>query len=173
MKTFLALLVMGGVANADAKIPQEVTDLLKLVTGSWKCTGTATMGTDPAAQPMTATLKTKSDLDGFWIHDTFEAKVGPAAKATKLKYESFTTFDSRKWRRVLVDNRGAQIIGTSDGIKDGKMDWNLDALASAGPAVQFRDHLDASDAKALKLSGEQSSDKGKTWTKVYEMTCKR
>ena len=173
MKTFLALLVMGGVANAEAKIPQEVTDLLKLVTGSWKCTGTATIGTDPAAQPMTATLKTKSDLDGFWIHDTFEAKIGPAAKATKLKYESFTTFDSRKWRRVLLDNRGTQVIGTSDGVKDGKMDWNLDALASAGPAVQFLDHLDASDPKVLKLGGEQSSDKGKTWTKVYEMSCKK
>lgn len=169
MKTFLALLVMGGVAAAEAKIPQEVTDLLKLVNGTWKCTGVTTIGADPA-QPMTATLKTKADLDGFWIHDTFEAKVGKA----KLKYESFTTFDSRKWRRVLVDNRGTQVIGTSDGVKDGKLDWNLDAFAGAGPAVQFRDHLDVSDAKAgLKLAGEQSVDKGKTWTKVYEMVCKK
>jgi hypothetical protein len=83
MKTFLALLVIGAVAHADAKIPQEVTDLLKLVTGSWKCTGTATMGTDPDAQPLTGTLKTKSDFDGFWIHDTFEAKVGPATRAVE------------------------------------------------------------------------------------------
>ncbi len=172
MKTFLALLVMGGVADADAKIPQEVTDLLKIVSGSWKCTGTATLGAEAPA-PMTATLKTRSDLDGFWIHDTFEAKVGPGTKGAKLKYESFATYDSRKWRRVLLDNRGAQVIGTSDGIKDGKMDWNLDALASAGPAVQVRDHLDTSDAKGLKLSGEQSADKGKTWTKVYEMVCKK
>lgn len=170
MKTFLGLLVVGGVAHADPKVPPEVTDLVKLVSGSWKCTGTAAIGADPAAQPMTATLKTKADLDGFWIHDTFDAKVGK----TKLKYEAFTTYDSRKWRRVLVDNRGAQVIGTSDGVKEGKMDWNLDALASAGPAVQLRDHLDASDPKAgLKLAGEQSSDKGKTWTKVYEMTCKK
>jgi len=167
MKTFLTLLAMGGMAHADPKVPQEVTDLLKLVTGSWKCTGT--MGADP----MTATLKTKADLDGFWIHDSFEAKVGPAAKATKLKYESFITYDSRKWRRVLVDNRGTQVIGTSDGIKNGRLDWNLDALAGSGPAVQLRDHLDASDPKALKLAGEQSTDKGKSWTKVYELTCKR
>lgn len=173
MKTLLALVVIGGVAAADPKIPQEVTDLAKLVTGTWKCAGTMVLPGDPAAQPMTATLRTKADLDGFWLHDSFEAKIGPAAKATKLKYESYATFDSRKWRRVHVDNRGAQLIGTSDGPKDGKLDWNLDLLGSAGPAVQIRDHVDASDPKVLKLAGEQSSDKGKTWTKVYELTCKR
>ncbi|MBL0218565.1 MAG: hypothetical protein IPQ07_32395 [Myxococcales bacterium] len=74
MKTFLVLVTLGGVAGAEPKIPQEVTDLLKIVTGTWKCTGTATLGADPA-QPLTATLRTRSDLDGFWIHDTFEAKV--------------------------------------------------------------------------------------------------
>lgn len=174
MKTFLALLVMTGTATAtaDAKVPQEVTDLAKVVTGTWRCTGTATLGTDPAA-PMTATLKTRADLDGFWIHDTLEAKVGAGTK-TKLTYESFATYDSRKWRRVLVDNRGTQVIGTSDGVKAGKLDWNLDALAGAASAVQLRDHLDTSDPKVgLKLSGEQSADKGKTWTKVYDMVCKK
>ncbi len=169
MKTFLVLVAAGGVASAEPKIPQEVTDLLKVVTGSWKCTGTAVFGPETAPQPMTATLKSRGDLDGFWIHDTFEAKVGKA----KLKYESFTTFDSRKWRRILVDNRGTQVIGTSDGMKDGKMDFNLDALGGVGPATQFRDHLDATEPKALKLAGELSSDKGKTWNKVYEMTCKK
>ncbi len=170
MKTFLVLVAAGGLANAEPKIPQEVADLLKVVTGNWKCTGTVVAGVDTQPQPMTATLKSRTDLDGFWIHDTFDAKIGKA----KLKYESFTTYDSRKWRRVLVDNRGTQVIGTSDGIKDGKMDFNLDAITGAGPASQLRDHLDASDPKAgLKLAGELSTDKGKTWSKVYEMTCKK
>lgn len=173
MKPLLVLVAMGGVAHADPKIPPEVTDLLKLVSGTWKCTGTATLPGETGPQAMTALLRTKADLDGFWIHDTFEAKVGPAAKPTKLRYESYVTFDSRKWRRVQVDNRGGQVIGTSDGVKDGKLDWNLDALAGATPAVQLRDHVDASDTKTLKLSGEQSTDKGKSWTKTYELTCKR
>ena len=169
MKTFLVLVTLGGVAGAEPKIPQEVTDLLKIVTGTWKCTGTATLGADPA-QPLTATLRTRPDLDGFWIHDTFEAKVGKA----KLKFEAFTTYDSRKWRRVLVDNRGLQVIGTADGMKDGKLDFNLDGMGNAGPTSQFRDHLDTTDPKAgLKLAGEVSTDKGKTWSKVYEMTCKK
>ncbi|CAN5922511.1 hypothetical protein BH11MYX3_BH11MYX3_08590 [soil metagenome] len=169
MKTLLVLVAAGGVASAEPKIPPEVTDLLKVVSGTWKCSGTVVHGGEPQPQPMTATLKTRGDLDGFWVHDTFEAKVGKA----KLKYESFTTYDSRKWRRLLVDNRGTQVIGTSDGLKDFKMDFNLDAMAGAGPAIQFRDHLDATEPRALKLAGELSSDKGKTWSKVYEMTCKK
>ena len=166
----LALVVLCiGVAPvaADPKIPQEVTDLAKILNGTWKCAGTATLSPDPEA-PLTATLITKSDLDGFWLHSSLDGKVGK----TRMKYESFTTFDSRKWRRVLVDNRGQQALGTCDAIKDGKMDWNLDVMGQT-PTALFRDHLDASDPKKLELSGETSIDKGKTWTKVYVMTCKR
>jgi len=169
MRLALVVLVTGvaSSAHADPKIPQEVTDLAKIVTGTWKCTGTATLAPEPEA-PLTGTLKTKADLDGFWIRDVFDAKVGKI----RLKYESFTTFDGKKWRRVLLDNRGSQALGTCDGVKDGKMDWNLDVMGPA-PAALFRDHVDATDPKLLKLWGEISADKGKSWTKVYEMTCKR
>jgi hypothetical protein len=169
MRLCLVVLVTGVAvrAHADPKIPQEVTDLAKITSGTWKCTGTATLAPDPEAA-LTATLRSKVDLDGFWIHDTLDAKIGKA----RLKYEAFTTFDGKKWRRVLLDNRGSQALGTCDGVKDGKMDWNLDVMGPT-PAAMFRDHLDATDPKLLKLSGELSSDKGKSWTKVYGMTCKR
>jgi hypothetical protein len=168
MRLALVVLVTGvaSIAHADPKAPQEVTDLLKIVGGTWKCTGTAILAAD-ADGPLTCTVTTKADLDGFWIRSTVDAKVGK----TRSKSESFTTFDSKKWRRVQLDNRGAQALGTSDGMKDGKMTWNLDVM---GPAPSlFRDHLDATDPKLLKLWGEVSSDKGKTWTKVYEMSCKK
>ncbi|MBL9016713.1 MAG: DUF1579 family protein [Myxococcales bacterium] len=171
MRLSLVVLVTGvaATATADPKVPQEVTDLAKSLTGTWKCTGTATLAPEPEA-PLTGTLKTRADLDGFWIRDVFDAKVG---KTTRFKYEAFTTFDGKKWRRVLLDNRGSQALGTCDGVKDGgRMDWNLDVMGQ-GPVAMFRDHLDATDPKLLKLSGELSSDKGKSWTKVYEMTCKK
>ena len=38
----------------------------------------------------------------------------------------------------------------------------------------FRDHLDTSDRQGRREDvGRVSMDKGKTWTKVYEMTCKK
>ena len=165
-------------AKVDAKAPEmampkpaaEIADMMKSMAGTWKCTG-STMDMKGTATPMKATLKTKADLDGFWVHDSFTATAG------KMKYtfEAYTTFDAsaKKWRRVMVDNMGGQMIGTSDGMKDGKMDFNLDTMSPMG-ASMFKDHVDASDAKAgVKASGEMSMDKGKTWSKVYEMTCKK
>jgi len=155
---------------AAPKPAAEIADMKKMMAGTWRCTGT-TSDMKGVATPMKATMKTKADLDGFWIHDSFTGTAG------KMKYtfETYTTFDAsaKKWRRVMLDNMGGQMIGTSDGMKDGKMDFNLDTMSPMG-ASMFKDHLDASDAKAgLKSWGEMSMDKGKTWSKVYEMTCKK
>jgi hypothetical protein len=169
MKLAVVALLIAGAAEADPKIPQEVTDLAKMLTGTWKCTGTMQLPGEAQPAPLTATLRSKADLDGFWIHDSLDAKVG---KTTRLKYEAFITFDGKKWRRVLVDNAGNQVLGSSDGLKDGKLDFNLDWIGGSG-ALQSREHFDLTDPKALKLSQESSSDKGKTWTKLHEMTCKR
>jgi hypothetical protein len=152
------------------KVPQEVVDMAKAKAGTWKCTGNMYDQTGTPT-PMTATLKSKADLDGFWLHDSFEVKMAKY----KYKFESFMTYDaaSKKWRSVMVDNSGSQSIGTSDGMKDNKMDMNLDMIGPMG-AGMFRDHVDASDAKAgVKMSGEASMDKGKNWMKVYEQVCKK
>jgi hypothetical protein len=37
----------------------------------------------------------------------------------------------------------------------------------------FRDHEDVSNPKEFKSWGEMSMDKGKTWMKVYEQSCKK
>jgi hypothetical protein len=69
-------------------------------------------------------------------------------------------------------NGGGQMIGTSDGMKDGKMTWNMDMMSPMGGAM-FRDYLDTTDKAGLKAWGEMSMDKGKSWFKEYEMTCKK
>jgi hypothetical protein len=151
-------------------VPTEVADMGKAVTGTWKCKGDE-MDMTGAKNPVTATMKTKVDMDKWWITDNLEVK----GKMT-FKMMAFTTYDaaSKKWRRVAVDNMGGQMVGTSDGMKDNKMDWNLDAIGPMG-AGMFRDHVDATDAAkaGVKMWGEMSMDKGKTWAKVYEMSCKK
>jgi hypothetical protein len=152
------------------KVPAEIGDMGKTVTGTWKCKGDE-MDPTGAKNPITATIKTKVDMDKWWITDNMEVK----GKNT-FKMMSFTTYDatSKKWRRVAVDNWGGQMVGTSDGMKDGKMDWNSDTISPMG-AGMFRDHVDATDAAktGVKFWGEMSMDKGKTWNKVYEMSCKK
>jgi hypothetical protein len=188
----VAMLAMVGVAQADKhaekkapakaaksdakpakmeapKPAAEIDAMAKVVVGTWNCKGDAFDMTG-AKSAVTATNKVKLDLDKFWIADALEVKGGMPYKMT-----AYTTFDgaAKKWRRVALNNLGGYMVGTSDGMKDNKMDWTLDTVGPMGTG-QFRDHVDATDTKAgVKFSGEMSMDKGKTWTKVYEMTCKK
>lgn len=154
---------------AMPKPPAEIAAMVKTLGASWRCTGTG-MGPDGQMGPMKSTVKTKSDLDGWWIVDTFEGAMGKS----KFKMVAYTTYDagSKKWRRMFMDNMGGQMIGTSDGLKDNKIDFNLDSMGPMGSG-QFRDHVDLTDPKNVKMWGEMSADKGKNWMKVYEMTCKK
>jgi len=149
--------------------PPEIADMAKTAAGVWRCKGDEfdQKGNKGA---MTATNTIKLDLDKWWMVETMEAK----GRMT-FRMVSYTTYDptSKKWRRLAVMNDGGQMIGTSDGVKDGKMTWNLDVMGPMG-AGMMRDTMDMSDLKAgVKSRGEMSMDKGKTWLPVYEMTCKK
>jgi hypothetical protein len=83
------------------------------------------------------------------------------------------TYDAKlgKWRGISVMNDGTQMVGTAD-MKDGKIEAVWDTQGGMG-AGMFKDHGDMTDKKAgTHMWGEMSMDKGKTWTKVYDMTCK-
>jgi hypothetical protein len=200
MKTFsqiaIATLTMVGVASAQPKapekapappakaapkadpkgapampaVPPEIEAMGKTAAGTWKCKGDDFDPMSGAKSPLTATNTVKLDLDKWWIVENMEVK----GKMT-FKMVAYTTYDatSKKWRRLSMMNDGGHMIGTSDGMKDNKMTWNMDMITPMG-AGMFRDSMDLTDAKAgMKSWGEMSMDKGKTWKKVYEMTCKK
>jgi hypothetical protein len=159
---------------AMPKPAQEIADMVKGLSGSWKCDGTA-MGADMKEGKFKGTMKTKSDLDGFWVHDSMEGTMGEGKGAMNFKMESYSTYDasSKKWRRAAVMNDGGMMVGTSDGMKDMKMEMTLDTWDSHGQGM-FKDNVDASDMKkGVHAWGQMSMDKGKTWNKVYDMTCKK
>ena len=154
----------------EMKPPAELTDMAKQAAGTWHCKG---QGMDHSMKmvDMTATMKMKLELASFWMHASFESKMGKEPFA----FESYTSFDpaSKKWKRVMVETGGGWLTGESAGLKDNKVDWEMTAHSPMGEGM-FRDHEDLSDVKAgVKMWGEFSMDKGKTWTKVYEMTCKK
>jgi hypothetical protein len=149
--------------------PAELDMMAKSTAGTWRCKGEE-WDDKGAKAPMTATSTSKLDLDKWWLVETMEAK----GRMT-FKMISYTAYDptAKKWRRLAVMNGGGQMIGTSEGMKDGKMTWNMDMMSPMG-AGMFRDYVDTTDAKAgMKVWGEMSMDKGKSWLKVYEMTCKK
>ena len=184
----IALVGMTGVAvaqpktdapKADAKAgagddmgpPAELAALAKGIAGTWHCKG---QGMDHTMKMVdtTATMKIKLDLASWWMHASFESKMGKEP----FQFESFSTFNPRtkRWSRVMVESGGNWASGESAGMKDGKVDWELSTHSAMMGDAMFRDHEDMSDPKAgAKLWGEFSPDKGKTWTKVYELTCKK
>ena len=171
MKTFVATAFLGltTVALADAPkmpaAPKEIGDLGKAMTGTWKCKGNVFMP-DGKKADLTGTMKSAVEMNGFWIHDSYDSSMG----GMNFHFESFTTFDGKNFHRVQVESDGGSSSG--DGKLTGsKIDYELATKGPHGDGM-FRDHIDWSDAKAgVKAMGEMSADKGKTWVKVYEQTC--
>src|ERR1041385_1390708 len=109
-------------AMPETKPPADVAEMGKATAGTWHCKG---QGMDHSMKmaDMTATMKMKLELGNYWMHASFESKMGKEP----FQFESFTTFDaaSKKWKRVMVETGGAWLSGESAGLKDGKVDWEM------------------------------------------------
>lgn len=155
----------------DMTPPKELTDMSKSMAGTWKCSGQA-MGMDMKMGAMTATMTSKAEMNGWWNHDSFDAKMGK----DPFHFESYTTFDTKtkKFRQTMMEIGGGWSTGESAGMNAGKMDWDMTTHSAMMGDGMFRDHVDMTDAKAgVKMWGEASMDGGKTWAKVYDMSCKK
>lgn len=154
---------------SESKPPAELTDMAKAATGTWRCKGQGMDHTMKMAD-MTATMKIKSDLAGWWVHGSFESKMGKEP----FQFEQYTTYDpsTKKWKRIMIETGGNWASGESGGMKDNKVDWELSTHSPQMGDGQFRDHEDFTDPKVgAKMWGELNN-KG-AWVKVYEMTCKK
>jgi hypothetical protein len=154
----------------EMKPPAELAAAAKAASGTWTCKGQG-MDNAGAMAPMTGKMKVALSGDKWWLHSTFDSKMGKEP----FHLESFTTYEAstKKWKRVMVSSGGGWSNGESAGMKDNKIDWDLTSHSPMGDSM-FRDHEDLTDPKAgVKMWGEISTDKGKTWTKVYEMACKK
>lgn len=147
----------------------EVAAMVKANTGTWKCIGKAMMP-DGSSVDMKATMKAKFALDKFWAQMSFAE-----TKKNGYKFESYRTFDGKKWHDVTVDNMGGSGVTWSDGPKDGKTMWQGTARdpMMGEHMVKHYEEAVGTTGKELKVWGEYSTDKGKTWAKGYEATCKK
>ena len=161
-------------AGAMAKPPEapkpatEIADMVKAMSGTWKCTGQADLG--GTMQEVKATITHKADLDNFWIQSTFK---GTAGKLPPFKFTVFTTYDaaSKKWWRTRVNGRGGHSVerGTMNGAK---VSWEGDARMM-GNDIKVRATEEMVSPKEFHVMGEMSKDGGKTWTKDHDATCKK
>jgi Protein of unknown function (DUF1579) len=156
------------------KAPHEIGERVKAMSGTWRCDG-STLGMDGSAMKFKGTMTSRAELDGFWVHDSFNGTMGTGKGAMKFRFESYATFDpaAKKWRSLFMDNAGGQMVATADPMKDGKLDTIGDMTSMMGKS-QFKDHVDVSDKKkGAHMWGEESRDGGRTWKPVYDMICKK
>jgi hypothetical protein len=148
--------------------PAEVAAMVKANTGTWKCTGKVFMPGAPEME-IKATMKTKFALDNFYAQMSFAE-----TKKKGYKFESYRTFDGKKWHEITVDNMGGSAVSSSDGPKDGKTMWAGNARDPMMGEHMVKEYEEAgATPKEMKVWGEYSMDKGKTWTKGYEASCKK
>jgi len=160
--------------ESKPKAPDELADRVVAMSGTWTCDGSGA-GMDGKSLAFKGTLKSKAELDGHWVHDSFTGTMGDGKSAMKFGFESYATFDPnlKKWRTLFMDNSGGQMVGLGDPMKDGKLDTTSDGIDMHGKST-FKDHTDMSDPKkGMHMWGEETRDNGKTWFKIYDMTCKK
>jgi hypothetical protein len=107
----------------------------------------------------------------------FTVDVKPADKKAMpgdFMIEAYMTYDPmmKKWHRMEVMNDGGRFVGTSDGMKDGKLEMVGDAWNAKGQGM-MKVNIDATDPKAVHIVAQMSPDKGKSWMPMIDETCKR
>jgi hypothetical protein len=155
------------------KPPAEIAATLKGMGARKTCTGIGMGGADMKTElKFKATMANKLALDGWWIQQSFTGTMGEGKTAMKFKMENYIAWDAKaaKWRTIAVMNDGSAMVGTAD-MKDGKYEGVSDTFGGMMGPGKFKEHGDMTDKAGSKMWGEASMD-GKTWMKVYEMTCK-
>lgn len=162
----LAVLVSATTAAADA--PKEHADFVKQLGAQLDCEGTVYAGGKPFA--FTGTMHEELALDGAWIHEWLDVHVG---KKTLLM-DAHLAFDPtiKRWTRLELNSTGAYGVAHAAPATNGKLEWETDATGPGGKTAKGKTHIDASDPKVVKASGEASID-GKPFEKTVEMTCKK
>jgi len=160
------------------KPPAEIAATLKAMGNRMNCTGTTWGGADGKTEmKMKGTGTSALALDGWFIKGSATMTMGEGKAKSTLKIDSYMTWDAKagKWRTIGAANDGAIMVGTSTMAADGKsMDSMSDMYGGMMGDGKFREHGDMSDPKAgMHMTGEKSNDGGKTWSKVYDMTCKK
>src|SRR5258707_8117965 len=158
-------------AKADMAMPKPAPEMvqLKFFEGNWTCTGTMSASPFGPGGKMTSTVRTHSDLGGFW-----ESGVVKGTSPGMPPFEGMfhMTYDPAAKHHVMfwVDNMGGWAQSTAPG-------WEGDTIVFSGDSYMggkkftTRDNFAKAAGGAMKHTSEMQAD-GK-WTQTFEETCKK
>lgn len=171
----LAVLVPCAVVLAapDQAAPKPAAEManLKAFDGSWTCEGKSEASPMGPAGTNKGTVKSHSDLGGFWqsgmVKSTMSGMPGAMEGMFHMTYDPGT----KQYVMLWVDNMGAYAHETSSGWEGDKIVFTGD-MAMGGKKMTVRDTFTkAADGSSLTHGWEGQID-GK-WTALGSETCKK
>jgi hypothetical protein len=144
---------------------------LKLMQGSWKCSGKMEATPFSPAHAMETRVIGKPDLDGFWMVVRIEGK---KTKEMPMAFKGVWsgTYDpgAKKFESTFIDNMGGLGVQSSTGWEGDKMVWSGEGTMM-GQKVGMRDTFTKKSDTELVHTFEMQS--GGKWMPMGEETCKR
>jgi uncharacterized protein DUF1579 len=142
---------------------------LKFFDGSWSCSGEGVMEPGGPAVKMTSSVKSHSDLGGFW--QSGMVKGGPTG-APPFEGMFHMTWDpaAKQYLMLWVDSMGGWSQMRSSG-------WEGDKIVFTGDTqmgtmkMRARDTFTRRGASAMTHLGE--GEVGGKWTKMLDETCRK
>jgi len=157
-------------APDEAMKPAAEMSNLKWFDGNWTCEGAVNPGPMGPGGKMSGTVKSHSDLGGFWQSGMVRSTMGGKPAMEGMFH---MTYDPGPKQYVLlwVDNMGAYSHETSTGWDGDKIVFS-GQTAMGGKQMQSRDTFTKNGAASMKHDWEGQMD-GATWTPMGSETCKR
>jgi uncharacterized protein DUF1579 len=156
---------------APPEMPKPAAEMsqLKFFDGSWTCDGKMEPGPFGPGGPMKSTVKSHSDLGGFWQSGTVK---GSSPGMPPFEGMFHMTYDAanKQYLMLWVDNMGAWSHTTASG-------WQGDKIVFAGDSMMGGKKFMGRDtfAKGADGSFRHTSEmqlEGK-WTAMGDETCKK
>jgi hypothetical protein len=156
---------------AKPEIPKPAAEMaqLKVFDGSWTCDGTMNPSPFGPGGSMKSTVKSQTDLGGFWQSGTVKSTMEGMPPMEGMFHMTYDPA-ARQYVMLWVDNTGAWAHTTSTG-------WTGDKIVFAGDTVMggkkiaSRDTFTKGSDGTLKHSAEAQLD-GK-WTAMGDETCRK
>ena len=159
-------------AAPDQSAPKPAAEManLKVFDGAWTCDGKSEASPFGPAGTSKGSVRSHSDLGGFWQSGTVKSSGGPNTPAMEGMFRMTYDPGTKQYVMLWVDNMGAYSHETASGWEGDKIVFSGD-MAMGGKKMTVRDTFTKGADGSLTHAWEGQIE-GK-WTPLGSETCKK
>jgi hypothetical protein len=166
--TFAAFVPCASASDAPPQPAPEMSNL-KFFDGSWTCEGTMPPGPMGPGGKMTTSVKSYTDLGGFWQSGTVKSTITGTPPMEGMFHMTYDP-GARQYVMLWVDNMGAWAKSTAAGWEGDKIAFSGE-VAMGGKMMMTRETFLKDADGSFRRDAEAQMD-GK-WAPMGNETCKK